>query len=238
MNEDQVNFEINFDDEPKADTQDVAQGQSTPEAQTQTFQQPAPPAGAAPQALGPATLRAQSELAETQQRYEAIRQRRKQLIEAGVPIPPELEEETIRLAARLETSQLTLQNAQRTDAMSRLGTVLRQLLSEFPPNVAKTMEPHLRQALEMVAYNNPQLLWDQAALNNLTNMVFGQVQRELERRRKAGSDPAISTNSPPPNPAKSQPQGVPDEVKRIGVRENSWAKVADKDPREYLDLDW
>lgn len=238
MNEnerDDLNLDIDFTEgagEPQAGDE--------PQGAPQAAQQPAPqPAQPIQQPVGPNVARVQAEMEAVKQRYQEHLQRKKQLQEAGYPVPPEVEEALIRATARLETLQYAMQDAARRDAELRVPQVVQELLRRYPPQVAKVMEPHLREALTALAHNSPQLLSDPSVLNNVAYIALGRAQEELMRRRASGGAKPGVEGEPPPAPQSAKPEAIPERIaSRVRISQEAWDKVAKADPSEYLDLDW
>lgn len=229
-------FNLDIDFTEGVSEQPQEQAQAAPQPAPQPSAQPSQPAQ---QPVGPNVARVQAEAEAAKRQYQELVQRKKQLQEAGYPVPPEVEEALVRTAARLETLQYALQDAARRDAELRVPQVLQELLRRYPPQVAKLMEPHLREALQALAYNSPQLLGDPSVLSNVAYIALGKAQEELMRRRASGGSGPGVEGEPPPAPQSNKPEPIPERIAgRVRISQEAWEKVSRADPGEYLDIDW
>jgi len=217
-----------------------------PAPETAPAPQPAPPTPPPPPApppqpavFGPATARVQGELEATKARYAALSQQRKALEESGLNVPLELQEELNRLLVRQEALAIALNDAKRTDALTRVPALVQQGLATLPPNWAKAVRPYYEQVLQNAVAANPDVVNDQVTLGYLLNLAIGAAQRDALARRMAQPQPAPGTYSTPPAP-KPEPTAIPEEARRYGVSEEAWKRVAALKPDQdgYYDLDW
>jgi len=208
--------------------------------------QPAPPTptptpAPAPAVFGPATARVQQELEAVKARYAALLQQRKALEESNYGVPPEVQEELNRLLVRQEALSIALNDAKRTDAMTRVPALVQQGLTTLPPNWAKAVRPYYEQVLQNAVAANPDVVNDQVTLGYLLNLAIGAAQRDALARRAAQPQPqpAQGAYSTPPAP-KPEAAAVPDEAHRYGVSEEAWKRVSAQKPNQdgYYDLDW
>lgn len=220
----------------------------TPTPETAPAHQPAPPAPSPtpappppPAVFGPATARVQQELEAVKARYAALAQQRKALEESGLNVPSEVQEELNRLLVRQEALSIALNDAKRTDAMTRVPALVQQGLATLPPNWAKAVRPYYEQVLQNAVAANPDVVNDQVTLGYLLNLAIGAAQRDALARRMAQPQPqpAQGAYSTPPAP-KPEAAAVPDEVRRYGVSEEVWKRVSTQKPNQdgYYDLDW
>jgi hypothetical protein len=206
--------------------------------------QPAPPAppptpAPAPAVFGPATARVQQELEAVKARYAALAQQRKALEESGLNVPSEVQEELNRLLVRQEALAIALNDAKRTDAMTRVPALVQQGLATLPPNWAKAVRPYYEQVLQNAVAANPDVVNDQVTLGYLLNLAIGAAQRDALAKRAAQPQPTQGAYSTPPTP-KPEAAAVPDEARRYGVSEEAWKRVSTQKPDQdgYYDLDW
>jgi hypothetical protein len=206
--------------------------------------QPAPPAPSptpapAQAVFGPATARVQQELEAVKARYAALVQQRKALEESGLSVPLEVQEELNRLLVRQEALSIALNDAKRTDAMARIPALVQQGLATLPPNWAKAVRPYYEQVLQNAVAANPDVVNDQVTLGYLLNLAIGAAQRDALAKRAVQAQPAQGAYSTPPTP-KPESVAMPDEVRRYGVSEETWKRVATQKPDQsgYYDLDW
>jgi len=203
--------------------------------------QPTPPAPApAPAVFGPATNRVQQELEAAKSRYAALAQQRKALEESGLNVPSEIQEELSRLLVRQEALSIALNDAKRTDAMSRVPALTQQGLSTLPPNWARAVRPYYEQVLQNAVAANPEVVSDQVTLNYLLNLAIGAAQRDALIKRTAQAQPQTTQGaySTPPTP-KPDAAAVPEEIRRYGVSEETWKRVNSQKAGQdgYYDLD-
>jgi hypothetical protein len=200
---------------------------------------PAPTPAPAPAVFGPATARVQQELEAVKARYVALAQQRKALEESGLSVPLEVQEELNRLLVRQEALSIALNEAKRTDAMARVPALVQQGLTTLPPNWAKAVKPYYEQVLQNAVAANPDVVNDQVTLNYLLNLAIGAAQRDALAKRAAQTQPAQGAYSTPPAP-KPESVVMPEEVRRYGVSEETWKRLASQKPSQdgYYDLDW
>ena len=217
---------------PAAAPEQVPAPQPTPPAPT-----PAP----APAVFGPATARVQQELEAVKARYVALAQQRKALEETGLSVPAEVQEELNRLLVRQEALSIALNDAKRTDAMTRVPALVQQGLATLPPNWAKAVRPYYEQVLQNAVAANPDVVNDQVTLNYLLNLAIGAAQRDALAKRAAQSQPQPTQGaySTPPAP-KPEAAALPEEARRFGVSEETWKRLSAQKPNAdgYYDLDW
>lgn len=208
--------EIRFDDDPPP-------AEGAPEAQA------APQPVQAPQAqseFGPYTAQVRAQYEATQKAYQELVQRKKQLQESGYSVPPEIDAEITKLAAKLVFTEQSLQEAKRRDALAAIPYIVSKLVGELSPEVAKRVEPELRRSLEQAVAANPDLIRNDLALQMALRATLGELA--MRRAMKTGTQPTspgISAPSAPPAQQKA-PLEIPEEARRLGVSESAWQKVA------------
>jgi hypothetical protein len=126
----------------------------------------------------------QQELEAVKARYVALSQQRKALEESGLTVPLEVQEELNRLLVRQEALSIALSDAKRTDAMTRIPTLVQQGLATLPPNWAKAVRPYYEQVLQNAVAANPDVVNDQVTLGYLSEP--GHRGRSAGRPRQAG----------------------------------------------------
>lgn len=223
--------EIVFDDEQKAE-QNAGQasvGQAAPEP-------PAPPAPG-PAAVGPYTAQVKGQYEAAQRAYKELLERKKKLVEAGYTVPVEVDAEISQYAAKLAYLESSLEDAKRRDALAAVPLVVSRLVAELSPEVAKRVEPELKRTLEQAVMTNPEVIYNQSALQIALQATLGNL---VMSRYRAGGKPSapqagVQAASPPPMEQKKVPE-MPDLAKKLGVSESAWAKVANAD-NETLDID-
>jgi hypothetical protein len=200
---------------------------------------PAPTPAPAPAVFGPATARVQQELEAVKARYAALSQQRKAIEESGLTVPLEVQEELNRLLVRQEALSIALSDAKRTDAMTRIPTLVQQGLATLPPNWAKAVRPYYEQVLQNAVAANPDVVNDQVTLGYLLNLAIGAAQRDALARRTAQPQPTQGAYSTPPAP-KPEATAVPEEARRFGVSEETWKRLSSQKPNQdgYYDLEW
>jgi hypothetical protein len=155
-------------------------------------------------------------------------------------VPSEVQEELNRLLVRQEALSIALNDAKRTDALTRIPTLAQQGLSTLPPNWAKAVRPYYEQVLQNAIAANPDVVNDQVTLNYLLNLAIGAAQRDALARRTAQAQPQPTQGaySTPPAP-KPETASMPEEVRRFGISEETWKRVSSQKAGQdgYYDLD-
>lgn len=224
--------EMVFDDEPKAE-QDAGQA-----SVGQAAAQPSPVSPAPQTPLGPHTAQVKGQYEAAQRAYKELLERKKKLVEAGYSVPVEVDAEISQYAAKLAYLESSLEDAKRRDALAAVPLVVSRLVAELSPEVGKRVEPELKRTLEQAVMTNPEVIYNQSALQIALQATLGNL---VMSRYKSGGKPTapqagIQAASPPPSPEQKKVPEMPELAKKLGVSESAWAKVANAEA-ETLDID-